>query len=194
MIESMCSGNRIGIFGGSFDPVHNGHIIVAILAIEQLELERLYVTPAYIPPHKVSSTIAPYEKRMKWLEIAFEGVECAHVSDYERDRGGVSYSLFTVRHFSRVHNCKPFLVIGEDSLASLDSWYEYESLLREATIAVYPRNSIEVETALKAEIVWLDAPRFEISSTEIRRRLSEGKSVRGMVPDSILDEVVDFYG
>lgn len=194
MIENMCSGNRIGIFGGSFDPVHNGHIIVAVRAIEQLELDRLYITPAYIPPHKVSSTIAPYEKRMKWLEIAFDGVEFAHVSDYERDQGGLSFSLFTVRHFTRVHNCKPFLVIGDDSLVSLDSWYEYESLLREATIAVYPRKLMEKETILKAEIVWIDAPRFEISSTEIRRRLSEGKSVKGMVSDSILDEIEDFYG
>ena len=86
MIESMCSG--IGLGSGVLSIQCTMDIIVAILAIEQLELERLYVTPAYIPPHKVSSTIAPYEKRMKWLEIAFEGVECAHVSDYERDRGG----------------------------------------------------------------------------------------------------------
>lgn len=190
----MCSKSRIGIFGGSFDPVHTGHLAVAVRAIEQLELDRLYVIPSYRPPHKVSSTTSPYEIRMRWLEMAFEGIDKACVSDYERERGGISYSLFTVRHFSKLHNCRPFLIVGEDSFASLDTWFEYEALLDEATIAVYPRNITERDHSFDGRVIWLDAPRFDISSTEIRKRIKEGKSVIGLVPDSILGEVTSFYG
>lgn len=194
MTESMCSKSRIGIFGGSFDPVHTGHLAVAIRAIEQLELDRLYVIPAYLPPHKVSSKTSPFEIRMRWLEMAFEGIDKACVSDYERERGGISYSLFTVRHFSKLHSCRPFLIVGEDSFVSLDTWFEYEALLEEATIAVYPRNITERDHSFDGQVIWLDAPRFDISSTEIRKRIKEGKSVIGLVPDSILGEVTSFYG
>ncbi|HDP77199.1 MAG TPA: nicotinate (nicotinamide) nucleotide adenylyltransferase [Mesotoga infera] len=194
MTESMCTKSRIGIFGGSFDPVHTGHLVVAIRAIEQLELERLYVIPAYMPPHKVSSTTSPFETRMRWLKIVFDGIDEAYVSDYERERGGISYSLFTVRHFSKLHSCRPFLIVGEDSFVSLDTWFEYETLLDEATIAVYPRNITERDHSFDEQVIWLDAPRFDISSTEIRKRIKEGKSVVGLVPDSILCEVESFYG
>jgi len=190
----MCTKSRIGIFGGSFDPVHTGHLVVAIRAIEQLELERLYVIPAYMPPHKVSSTTSPFETRMRWLKIVFDGIDEAYVSDYERERGGISYSLFTVRHFSKLHSCRPFLIVGEDSFVSLDTWFEYETLLDEATIAVYPRNITERDHSFDEQVIWLDAPRFDISSTEIRKRIKEGKSVVGLVPDSILCEVESFYG
>jgi len=194
MTKNMCSKIKIGIFGGSFDPVHMGHVAVATRAIEKLRLEKLYVIPAYIPPHKVSSTVAPYDLRRSWLKKVFCEVEQACVSDYERERGGISYSLFTVRHFAEVHGCKPFLVIGEDSLVTLESWYEYKALLNEATIVVYPRSEGSVDLPSVEKVVWLDAPRFDLSSTEIRKKIVEGKSIEGLVPDSILDEVTTYYG
>jgi len=185
--------NRIGIFGGSFDPVHIGHLIVSIRAIEELELDTLYIVPAYRPPHKSSAELSPYSLRRQWLEKSFESVQNAVVSDYERERGDTSYSLYTVRHFASLHLCKPYLIVGEDSYRTLDTWYEYKRLLDEASLVVYPRFSSREELNNMEGTVFLSAPRIEISSTDIRSRVRLKKSVLGMVPDIILKEVSGYY-
>lgn len=98
-ISSLNTGNRIGIFGGSFDPVHTGHVLVSVYTLEILDLDRLIVVPVFNPPHK--KTVAPFEKRFEWLKKVFEGMEKVEVSDYEKGRGGVSYSIFTIEYFQR---------------------------------------------------------------------------------------------
>lgn len=189
----MTSKNKIGIFGGAFDPVHNGHLIVSMRAIEELELELLYVVPTYLPPHKDSGNLSSYELRTGWLDKVFENVKEVVVSDYERERGVLSYSLYTVRHFARKHRCVPYLVVGEDSYRSFESWYEYETLLEEARLVVYPRFSQCETLDLREGVIFLEAPRVEFSSTQIRERVKLKKSVLGMVPECIASEVVQHY-
>jgi len=193
MIENMSSENRIGVFGGSFNPVHNGHIIIAIRALEELELDRLYIVPAYLPPHKREINLAPYELRKKWLEKGFEGIGKVVISDYEKERGGISYSLFTMRYFSQKHSCRPYLIAGEDSYRALESWYEYRMLLKESRLAVYPRSCNEKPLQLVEGAVLLKAPMIELSSTEIRKRVRSKRSLLGMVPGSIIEEVEKTY-
>ncbi len=187
---------RIGIYGGAFNPVHNGHIVLANLAKEHLNLDKLILVPTFIPPHRDSRIFAPFERRFRWLEIAFEDLEGFEISDYEKKKGGVSYSIETVRHFSETFGVKPFFIIGEDSAINFDKWYRYEELMEMANFAVYPRfrESRFDEIRKKfPKFILMDLPMIEISSTEIRRRISLGKPIRGMVPTSIENDVIDTF-
>ncbi|ACR80800.1 nicotinate (nicotinamide) nucleotide adenylyltransferase [Kosmotoga olearia] len=189
---------RYGIFGGSFDPIHVGHVIIATRAIEALSLDRLYIVPAYIPPHKTSCN-ADFQTRFNWIKRVFKGENKIFVSDFEARRGDTSYSIFTIRHFAALYGDKPFFLIGEDSFYELDEWYSYQAILEEAILVVYPRVRKNVPegkppiSPSERNVHFLKAPLIEISSTEIRERIKEGKSILGMVPCSISEEVRAFY-
>ncbi|WP_179944399.1 nicotinate (nicotinamide) nucleotide adenylyltransferase [Kosmotoga pacifica] len=191
---------KYGIFGGSFDPVHNGHRIIASYALDALGLDFLYVIPALNPPHK-NSVNAPFEKRFSWLQRSFSGEKRIVISSYEGKKRGISYTIDTVKHYTEVHGTAPYLIIGEDSLRNITSWYKYQELLKEAFIVVYPRfkrTTIKqvlrsLEPYEKKGIVVLNAPLIELSATEIRQRIRMQKSIMGMVPESIVAEVKAFY-
>ena len=184
---------RIGIFGGSFNPVHVGHVVVAVMVVERLNLDRLFVVPTFSPPHRSEEDLAPFDVRYRWLETVFEGVEKIEVSDFEARKGGKSYSIETVEYFSSLFKVRPYFVIGEDWLPSLETWHRYEDLMRKCTFVVYPR--FRKTSDLRRDLIFLkDLPLVEISSTDIRRRVREGRSIRGMVPSFIEDEVVRQYG
>jgi len=187
---------RIGIFGGAFNPPHNGHLIMSILSIEYLKLDKLFIVPTFNPPHRDPHELAPFEKRYLWLEKIFQGVKKIEISDYEKVKGGKSYSIETVRYFRAVYGVKPYFIIGEDSAINFHKWYMYETLMREASFAVYPRFRESRYQKLKEkypDFIFMDLPLIEISSTEIRNRIRERKSIRGMVPLSIESEVIDTY-
>ncbi len=188
---------RYGIFGGAFNPIHVGHVIIAIRSMEYLKLEKLFIVPTYIPPHR-SSDLAPFDLRMRWIEKAFEGIEGIEISDYEFKKGGKSYSIETVEHFSNLLGEKPFFIIGEDWIGRIDTWYRFEDLRKMTTFAVYPRFRESVMDRFRdvyPDFVFMEKlPLVEVSSTEIRDRISKGLSVKGMVPDSIEKEVVSHYG
>lgn len=192
--------NRIGIFGGSFDPPHVGHLIVALYALENLELDLLYVVPCYRPPHR-ENLLQPFEIRLKWLEKSFARVEKSFISDYESSVEGPSYSLHTVRHFSHVHNTTPYFIAGEDALSYIEEWYRYEELLNSCHFVVYPRycgrpyeqRAKSVLKDMYSKILFLDCPVVQISSSEIRSRVRQGKSIRGMVVSEIESSVISAY-
>ncbi len=188
---------KIGIFGGAFNPVHNGHVTIAILSMEYLDLEKLLIVPTYDPPHRDPSILAPFELRLNWLGKVFDGIKGIEVSDFEEKMGGKSYSFYTIEHFSELYGAKPYFIIGEDSAVNFEKWYRYEDLMEMATFAVYPRfrNSRFEELKWRfPSFVLMDLPLIEISSTEIRRRIREGRSIRGMVDSSIEEEVMEFFG
>lgn len=197
-ISSSNTGNRIGIFGGTFDPVHVGHIIVALYALEHLSLDLLLIVPSYNPPHKKPS--APFEKRYEWLKRVFKGVERIEVSDFERERGGTSYTIYTVEHFALLYRTRPYFIVGEDALSYIEKWYRYREILEKVTLVVYPRfcgkpfhlHAQEVLGSLEG-IIFLEMPLIQISSSEIRERIRAGKSVKGFVPEEIRAEVEEFY-
>lgn len=186
--------NKIGIFGGSFDPVHNGHLIIASYAIEYFQLDKLFIVPAYIPPHKKGS-FAPYNTRFQWLNTVFSDFDKIEVDDYEGRNSNTSYTVKTVKHFGEKFRTRPFLIIGEDSYNDLESWYKYEEILNSTTLCVYPRRIHTNSTKQKKQetVIFFDAPSIDISSSLIRKRILNKKIVLGMIPCSISKEVVMFY-
>ena len=188
---------RYGIFGGSFDPVHVGHLLIASAAIEELNLEKLYIVPAYLPPHKIGNSMADFEMRFRWLVKVFEKLDGAVVSSYERDKGGLSYSLLTVQHFIETEGEIPYFIVGEDSYGNLSTWYRYEELLKCVKLVIYHRMDADTRKnreMLTSGITVLDAPVIDLSSSLIRERINNKKSIFGMVPVEIISEVMAFYG
>ncbi len=191
--------SRIGIFGGSFDPPHLGHLIVAESAIEELKLDLLYIIPTYLPPHKPND-LAPFELRLEWCKITFDN-QRMFVSDYERTRQDISYSLYTVLHFSELHHTKPYFVTGEDCLSNIENWHRYKDLLSSCYFAVYPRycnkpyeeHAKAVLKELYDSIIFLNAPLIQISASDIRKRIKEKRSIKGMVHPSIEKKVIEYY-
>ena len=162
---------RIGILGGSFNPVHNGHLGLARRAIVSLALDRLLVIPANVSPFKVAPPSQGTDAsvtfdRLALVRSAFASIPEAVVDDREMKRGGVSYAIDTVREIAAENpGAELFFIVGEDAAAGLPRWKDYEELKRLCRFVPFPRT---------AE-----------SSTEIRRRLAAGESVEGLVPEGM---------
>lgn len=188
---------RIGIFGGSFDPVHLGHLIIAEQCRERARLDQVWFVPSATAPHKPAGAIASPRQRREMLELAVAGHEAFRVSPLETDRGGTSYTVDTLR---AIHERQPsdelFLIIGGDSLAELETWREPAEICRLATPLVYSRPGHDADLGLLAR--WCDATRLEavsavrveavlvaISSTLIRERSREGRTIRFLVPRAV---------
>lgn len=112
---------KIGIFGGTFDPVHNEHVKVAKIAIEKLELDKLIIMPTFIPPHK-TRTVTDGRIRLEMLRSCFSGIEKIEVSDYEITKGGTSYTYQTVEYFKKKYQCELYFLVGTDMLTNFKTW------------------------------------------------------------------------
>ena len=159
---------KIGIFGGSFNPVHLGHVGLARKAIEDLALDRLVVMPAATSPFKTAEAgeAMPPELRLMLVRAAFNGVEKVEVDDRELRRGGVSYAIDTVREIAAENEgAEIVFLVGEDSVGGLPHWKDYDALSRLCSFKAYPRT---------AE-----------SSTEVRRRIAAGEPLDDLVPESV---------
>ena len=130
---------RIAIFGGSFNPVHNEHIALAKSAVKELNLDRLIVMPTFIAPHKTSQP-APANDRLNMLKLAFNGVDKVQVSDFEIQKQGTSYTYLTVEHFKNTHNCELFFIVGADMLYDFKTWKNPQNILSNCTLAVFDRD------------------------------------------------------
>jgi nicotinate-nucleotide adenylyltransferase len=194
------SSDDILIFGGSYDPVHHGHLIVARGVAEKLGSTRVVLIPAKVSPHK-ESTAASGEQRLAMLRLAVEGDPLFEISDTELTRQTPSYSIETVEHFLARGVAQPTLVIGADSLSDLPRWHRAEELLDKARIVIAPRppsGKAEIERILQELRGELDESRIErlrgsvvssplidISATDIRRRVAEGRAIRYLVPPAV---------
>ena len=191
------AAERIGVFGGSFDPVHMGHLTVAQDAVEQLELDRLIFVPAAVPPHKQGKTLADGRQRIEMLQLATEGNPDFEVSDMELRRGGISYTFDTMM---QVRTERPgaelFFIVGLDSLTILHSWKNIEQLFKLCTIVPFARGGeepaqvaahIQLPEPLKTGLLnrLIRIHEIEISASEIRMRLAEGLSIRYLVPPEV---------
>ncbi len=169
---------KIGIYGGSFNPVHKGHIHLAESAVKEFELDMIYFVPSRISPHRSSAEYVSGEDRLEMLRIATSGNPLFHVSDYELKIDRTSYSVYTVEHFrQKFPNDELFLLVGSDMLLSFDKWYCFEKILSEVTLLVVSRNSGDIDSLRKkscelseyGKILISSALPEEISSTEIRK-------------------------
>ena len=177
----------IAVFGGSFDPVHNGHVMIARSALAELELDRLIVMPAAQSPFKPDQTLAPAAARMEMLRAAFSGEPEIEISSWELDRGGVSYSIETLRALAAEHpEAQLFYLIGADHVATLPQWREADALAAAATFVVVPRPGAPEEAFPQPfSGRYLQGKPMAISASEIRTRLRAGRSVANFVPPPV---------
>ncbi len=186
---------RIGILGGTFDPPHIGHLVLADCAIESLKLDQLLFVPAGDPPHKHNETRQPIRHRLAMLELALRPEPRFTLSRIDVDRPGPHYAVDMVRIIKAENpNAELYFVMGGDSFYDLPDWYCPEGLIQLCKLAVMPRATSKITPDMHeallpgtAEtVVMIDAPLVELSSTEIVERLMHGKSVRYLVPEPVL--------
>lgn len=180
---------RIGIFGGSFDPPHIGHLIIAELARRALDLEIVYLVPAYRPPHKAGKHASTASDRLTMTKLSVRGNPGLRVSDIEIRRKGLSFTVDTVRTFHRKFPASElFLIIGSDSLHQFHSWKDPQAILAMATLAVYrrPRRAARKWKLSQSKLLFIEGPMMELASSDIRKRISEGKTIDYMVRENVL--------
>jgi len=178
---------KIGLFGGTFDPIHIGHLIIAEWIYEELALEKIIFIPAGDPPHKQSKKISSVKNRLDMVRHAIEDNPKFEISEFEVEKTGKSYSVETLEEFSKLQ-ANLFWIIGSDSLIDLPNWFLPDKIFELSTVVVYPRKDLEVEKAPKhfrEKSLIVAAPQIEISSTEIRNRVSNGQTIRYLVPAKV---------
>jgi len=189
----------VGILGGTFNPPHIGHLVCAQEARAQLGLDRVVLMPVHTPPHKEALDDPGPEVRLALCQAAIAGDDELEVSALEVERGGPSYTVDTLRalHGSREEDDLTFIV-GGDMASSLPSWREPEAVLKLARVAVAEREEHrrqEIAERLGGlrgadeRIVFFTMPRLDISSSDIRRRIAEGRPIRWLVPAEVCDEI-----
>jgi len=187
---------RIGLYGGTFDPVHLGHLMVAEQARTELDLQRVFFVLSPNPPHKSTAVISPVAHRLNMLQLALSDQPQFEVSTAELERAGVSYTVETLRHFRSQPEftaAEIFLIIGADSLLELKNWREPQAIISMVRLAVYSRpglDRLQTPPFLQAAYL-LNGPPVDISATDIRRRCSRGLSIRDLVPETVGNYILE---
>lgn len=188
---------KTGVFGGAFNPVHNGHVNLAREAISQLKLRRLLIIPTFESPHK-STKLVSFDDRAEMCRLAFAGIsdKCSvEVSDIERRMGGVSYTINTLRELKRLNpDDQFFLLIGGDMLYSFREWFKYESILKECKVCAIARGGDSLTDMMEfanemGRVKVLPTDIVDVSSTEIRERLARSESAAELVPQNVADYI-----
>ena len=190
---------RIGVYGGTFDPIHWGHVGVCRQAVSQLRLDRLHLIPTFIPPHKESSGLVSGEHRLAMCRLAVQDQSKVFVDDYELARGGVSYSVETLRHMRELYPTDDlYLIMGTDNYLTFTEWREWRRIGALCTLAVASRELDDKEALYRQArlltregilTVFLDNDVQVVSSTEIRSQLKSGLCCPGL-PESVQDYIV----
>lgn len=188
---------KIGIMGGTFDPIHNGHLMLGEYAYKEFQLDQIWFMPNGNPPHKSSDTIESQTKnRVEMVKRAISGTEYFVLQLYEVENKAVHYSYKTMEYFKQIYPEHEFyFIIGADSLFSIEKWVHPEILLKDCVILAAFRDEKGTEEMLAqiqylnqkyyADIRLLNTPNVDISSSEIREKLKNGQSIQGIVPDAV---------
>jgi len=186
---------NIGIFGGTFNPPHVGHLIVAESVREQIELDRIIFVPSYISPHKQDEIGHSAVHRFEMIQRAIETNSRFDVSDVEIQRGGISYTVSTLDYFKQKYPKESlFLIIGMDNYLIFHQWKEPKKILELATLVVLnrPLYTKKVNEIIDTKnTIFIDVPNIDISSSEIRKKVKEGKSIKYLVPDSVEQYIIE---
>ena len=190
--------NRIGIMGGSFDPIHNAHIKLAEYAYKELNLEKVIFIPAYIQPFKKDRKVTDEVHRVRMLKLALMEYKEFEVSDIEIQMKGESYTARTLEALSKTYSNMVF-ILGADSYETLDKWYHPEQIFKYASIACAHRDgstpehlnklSQEYGQRYNGTTYFLHMPDTDISSTDIRRAICEGKDVTNIIPRNVFEYI-----
>jgi len=190
----------LGVFGGTFDPIHIAHLAVAEEAAETLGLERVLFVPAGIPPHKPDRQITDKEHRLAMVELAIAGNERFGTDRRELDRPGRSYTVDTLEGLRRETASELVLIVSADSFLQLMSWRDPRRILELARMAVAPRDGYPTAGPgflaadmpdLAGRVTFLDGPHLQLSASELRARSAAGRSLRYLVPDAVAAYIGD---
>jgi nicotinate-nucleotide adenylyltransferase len=186
---------RVGVFGGSFDPVHQAHLVHAEQCREQAQLDHVFFIPAPRPPHKRSGPLASFADRVAMLNLAITDQPAFSVDTCEQNRPGPSYTVETLRF---LHQRDPgdqfFLIVGSDSVRDLGTWREPEEIARLCTLLIVQRpgfESVLPTTTFQYQLV--ESPHLDISSSAIRQQQLQGKSVRYLIPEAVRNYILQHH-
>jgi len=186
---------RVCLYGGTFDPPHNGHLAIAEQCQGMLKIDRILFIPAFLAPHKTNIKTSSVKDRLAMLKLAIQPYTGFEISELEIDRKGISYSIDTISQIKkdlRLTSDNLFFLIGADSLAELHTWRQPKRILGESRIVVAARPHYSVEDMpvdYRNEVEILSNSLIDISSTEIRQKVYSHESIRHLVPESVLDYI-----
>ena len=197
---------RLGIFGGTFDPVHFAHLLLAECCREQCRLDRVWFMPTAVPPHKQSDEISAAQHRGEMLALAIAGNAAFEVCRYEIERGGLNYTVETLAHFRQEDPSRElYFLMGGDSLSDLPTWREPARICELATVVVVRRPGMaelnfdalssvltprQIDT-IRGHVV--EMPRVDLSASEMRSRVAAGKSIRYRAPRAV-EKYIETHG
>jgi nicotinate-nucleotide adenylyltransferase len=179
---------KIGIFGGSFDPPHIGHLLIAEVTRITLGLQKVYLVPAYRPPHKAGNHPSTAQDRLTMARLSVRGNRHLKVSDIELKRRGVSYTVDTVKAFRRQFpDADLFLILGEDSLKQFHLWRSPAGILKEVTLAVYrrPGSRARAMAIAPSKVTWIEGPLMNLSSSDIRAMIGKKRDIKYLVREHV---------
>jgi nicotinate-nucleotide adenylyltransferase len=193
--EGIAQPMRVGLLGGTFDPIHIGHLILAEEARDQLNLSVVYFVPAGDPPHKQGRRLAPVEDRLRMIALAIAGNSAFRLSRVDADRPGPHYTLDMVRIFQ--DQLPPggelYFLMGYDSLAELPTWHQPAELVAACRLVALTRYDVPLDwpylesrlPGIRAKVTLLDMPELEIASHQLQQRVRHGRSIRYLLPDEV---------
>ena len=201
---------RLGIFGGTFNPIHMGHLRVAEEVSEALDLAKVIFVPSYLPPHKELADNMAGSRRLEIVRLAVRSNAHFEVSSFEVDSGGNSYSIRTIEHVREKYGCTPYFILGQDAFNEISTWYRADELFDLAHFAVMsrpdaPRRPLAEVLGKGAErfresqggflndagnaVVFVEVTAYAISSSRIRELCKKGRSIRYLVPEEVHDYI-----
>lgn len=187
---------KIGLIGGTFNPIHHGHLILSEYVRENFQLDKVIFIPTGLPPHKSATVVEKPEIRLEMTKLAIEMNQFFSVSDIETYREGISYTIDTITELKNLYPTDQlYFLIGADSLFELPTWKYYEQLISKTNIIVVNRpggaNNLigakikEYEDQFGGSIIEVKSPLIDISSSDIRNRVKDGKSIKYLVPNNV---------
>lgn len=193
---------KIGIMGGTFDPIHLGHLIIAQSALKSLKLDKIWFMPAGDPPHK-GLDVTPKQIRLELVRLAIEGNESFELFTYETDKERPSYSAITFTELDEIYpDIEFYFIMGADSILYFDKWYEPQTICEHAKLVVANRNNVpnedllrvkkDLEAKFNADIFLVDTPQIDISSSHIRNQIKakDIESIRYLIPEKVYNYFV----
>lgn len=183
--------SKVGIFGGTFDPIHLGHLITAQSVKEIRNLDKIIFIPAYISPHKTDAKPSSPDDRLNMIKIAVEGIPFFDYSDIEIKKGGISYTIDTLRELKKLYDKIEF-IIGYDNIFTFHTWKEPDDIFKLADVIVLKRKSShppQFEDKYYQQAVFVQTRGIEISATDIRERVNKGLPINFLVPPKVMEYI-----